>query len=141
MLPDLDTDKRASAEQRLREETTLWLTTVRADGQPQASPVGFVWDGARFLIISDPGSPKVRNLRGNPKVALHLDLDKDASDGGVLTLEGVATLETGPPPDDEIAAYLDRHLDAIQAAGLTPAEAFAQLSAVIRVTPTRVRVY
>lgn len=147
MLPNLDAEQATRAEQRLRDETTLWLTTVRADGQPQATPVGFVWDGAGFLIISEPGSPKVRNLRGNPKVALHLDLEKDARDGGVLTLEGAATLRVPPSgapaplTEAERAAYLDRYLVVMRGAGLTPEETFAQYSAVIRVTPTRVRAY
>jgi PPOX class probable F420-dependent enzyme len=147
MLPNLDSENAARAEQRLGEETNVWLTTVRADGQPQTTPVGFVWDGKTFLIVTEPGSPKVRNLRGNPKVALHLDFEKDPKGGGVLTLEGVATVDFAPQgepaqlSEDERAAYLDRHLDAIRSVGLTPAEAFAHYSAVIRVTPTRVRFY
>lgn len=139
MLPNLDGEAGARAEQRLRDETIVWLTTVRPDGQPQTSPVGFVWDGYRFLILTEPGKPKLRNLRGNPKVALHLDLEKDTEDGGVLTIEGVATLDPEPLAEGEVSVYLDRYLDAMHGAGLTPEEAFAQLSAVIRVTPTRAR--
>lgn len=147
MLPNLDTEKTTHADRRLREETTIWLTTVRADGQPQTSPVGFVWDGARFLILSEPGSPKVANLRRNPKVALHLDLEQDPKDGGVLTLEGTATIQVPPPgaaaplSEDERAAYLDRYLDAIHDSGLSPEAALTHYSAVIRVTPTRARSY
>jgi hypothetical protein len=37
------------AEGRLREEGIAWLTTVRADGQPQSVPVWFLWDGGSFL--------------------------------------------------------------------------------------------
>ena len=61
------------AEQRLRSERIAWLTTVRADGQAQSSPVWFLWDGQTFLLYSQPGAQKVRNLAANPKVALHLD--------------------------------------------------------------------
>lgn len=143
MLPNLEAEPGVRAERRLHDETIVWLTTVRPDGQPQTSPVGFVWDGARFLILSSPGSPKVRNLRSNPKVALHLDLGSGKEEG-VLTLEGVATLDPAPAARlgaEETTAYLERHLDAIHEAGLTPEEAFAELSAVIRVTPTRTRFY
>lgn len=90
-MTDFQGERGARAERRLRDETVIWLTTVRSDGQPQTSPVGFLWDGATFLILSQPGSLKVRNMRANPKVALHLDTGKE--DPEVLTLEGVATLD------------------------------------------------
>ena len=35
----------ARAAERLRGEQVAWLTTVRADGQAQSSPVWFLWDG------------------------------------------------------------------------------------------------
>jgi general stress protein 26 len=63
------------AEQRLRSETIAWLTTVRADGQAQSSPVWFLWDGESFLVYSQPHVQKVRNLAANPKVSLHLGDD------------------------------------------------------------------
>ena len=56
----------ARAQQRLRSEQIAWLTTVRADGQAQSSPVWFLWDGQTFLLYSQPGAPKVRNLAANP---------------------------------------------------------------------------
>ena len=63
--------KLAHADRRLRTEVILWLTTVRADGQPQSSPVWFVWDGRTFLIYSLP-SQKVPNIRRSPRVSLHM---------------------------------------------------------------------
>jgi PPOX class probable F420-dependent enzyme len=147
MLPNLEPKAAAHAERRFHDEVNVWLTTVRADGQPQTSPVGTVWDGETFLVLTDPGSPKARNLRGNPKVALHLDTEQDPEGGGVLTVEGTATIQVppggapAPLSEAERAAYLERHLDAIRGAGLTPEEAFLRYSAVIRVTPTRVRSY
>jgi PPOX class probable F420-dependent enzyme len=141
-LPSLDDVQSALAEQRLREEQEIWITTVRADGQPQASPVGFLWDGSAFLILTDPKSQKLRNLRANPKLALHLEIDRQAeSDGGVLTLEGTATLDPNPIRDEEAATYAEKYADAIRSAGMTPEEAFAELSAVIRVRPSRTRAY
>ena len=35
----------ARADRRLRSEPVAWLTTVRADGQAQSTPVWFLWDG------------------------------------------------------------------------------------------------
>ena len=36
---DTTTDAGARAQRRLQEEEIAWLTTVRADGQPQSVPV------------------------------------------------------------------------------------------------------
>ena len=49
---DTTTEAGGRAERRLREEAISWLTTVRADGQPQSVPVWFLWDGGSFLIYS-----------------------------------------------------------------------------------------
>lgn len=138
---NLDQSAREQAEQRLRTATIGWITTVRPDGQPQSSPVGIAWDGALVLVLSQPGAPKVANLRTNPRVALHLELDETAGDGGVVTIEGSADLDDGPVRGRERATYLDRHLDTIRAEGLDPDEALAEFSTVIRITPTRVRTY
>jgi PPOX class probable F420-dependent enzyme len=128
--------------QRLQDEQEIWITTVRPDGQPQTSPVGYLWDGESFLILSQPNAPKVRNLRENPKVALHLDIDRDSDDdGGVITIEGTASIDPEPLSSAEAAAYETKFREAMASAGMTPAEVFAQFSAVIRITPTRTRVY
>jgi PPOX class probable F420-dependent enzyme len=141
-LPTLDDSKSAQVERRLRDEHELWITTVRSDGQPQASPVGFLWDGTSFLILSQPDTPKIRNLRRNPRVALHLDIDRQAEqDGGVLTLEGTATLDADPLSDEDAAAYVRKYEETLRAAEMTPEELFAAYSALIRVTPTRTRAY
>jgi PPOX class probable F420-dependent enzyme len=147
MLPNLTAEAAARAEERLREQTVVWLTTVTPDGRPQTSPVGYLWDGATFLILSRPGAPKVRNVRGNPKVALHLDLDGDVDSFSVLTIEGLATLESAsadrraPLTGSESAAYVDRYRESMEWAGTTPEETFADYSTVIRVVPARARLY
>jgi PPOX class probable F420-dependent enzyme len=140
-LPNLEGERRARAEQRLHDERSAWLTTVRSDGQPQTSPVGFMWDGTRLLIISRPDAPKIRNLGSNPKVALHLDTDEDADDGGVLTLEGEASVDDAPLSEGEISAYVGKYLEIMRAEGITPDEALAEYSSVIRVAPVRIRSY
>lgn len=141
MLPGLDDVSNAHAEHRLRTEQEIWIVTVRRDGQPQASPVGFLWDGAEFLILSQPASPKVRNLRDNPRIALHLDIDRDDGGGGVLTVEGLATVDNEPLPEDEAATYVEKYQDVMRMSGLTAKALFADYSTVIRVKPTRARAY
>ena len=46
---------------RLREEQTIWLTTVDAQITPQPRPVWFHWDGETLLIFSQPSAAKVRH--------------------------------------------------------------------------------
>ena len=76
-----------------------------------------------------------------------MDLDGDAEEYSVLTIEGVATVDPAPPGDSaplgeaEVAAYLEKHLESMRWAGITPEETFADFSTVIRVIPTRARSY
>lgn len=131
-----------SVQRRLRDETEIWVTTVRADGQPQTSPVGFLWDGERFLVVTRPDSAKVRNLRANPRVSLHLDIDRaDGDGGGILTVEGEAVVEAGPLTGDEAARYVAKYRATMDLVGVAPDEFLAGYSAVVRITPTRVRAY
>jgi PPOX class probable F420-dependent enzyme len=129
----------AHAERRLRSEAVAWLTTVRADGQAQASPVWFLWDGETFLLYSQPDAQKVRNLAANPKVALHLG--DDGSGGDVVSLEGTATVEPGTPRADRVDGYLAKYQAAIEALGYEPGPFARTYSLAIRVRPTRVRVW
>ena len=46
------------------------LTTVYPSGGPQAFPVWYEYDGDSFYITTVADTVKVRNLAGNPKVAL-----------------------------------------------------------------------
>ncbi|HEV3398549.1 MAG TPA: nitroreductase/quinone reductase family protein, partial [Actinomycetes bacterium] len=90
----------ARADRRLRSEPVAWLTTVRADGQAQSTPVWFLWDGDTFLVYSQPDAPKVGNVTANPKVSLHLNDDGAGDD--VVTFEGAATVEPGTPRADRV---------------------------------------
>jgi PPOX class probable F420-dependent enzyme len=63
---DATTEAGGCAERRLREEQTIWMMTVRSDGQPQSVPVWFLWDGEKFLVYSQPGRQKLRNTERNP---------------------------------------------------------------------------
>jgi PPOX class probable F420-dependent enzyme len=127
------------AESRLRSEPIIWLTTVRADGQAQATPVWFLWDGETFLLYSQPDAQKVRNLAANPKVALHLD--DDGSGGDVVTVEGTATVEPDTPRADRVDGYLAKYRAAIDALGYEPGPFARSYSTAIRVRPTRLRVW
>ncbi len=60
----------------LRSQPLARIATVAPDGQPDASPVGFEFDGTYFYVGGhDPANTrKFRNVRaGNDKVALAID--------------------------------------------------------------------
>ena len=129
----------ARADRRLRAEPVAWLTTVRADGQPQSTPVWFLWDGETFLVYSQPGAPKVGNVTANPRVSLHLNDDGTGDD--VVSFEGAATVEPGTPRADRVEGYLAKYRAAIAALGYEPGPFARTYSTAIRVRPTRVRVW
>ena len=127
------------AEDRLAREPVIWLTTVRSDGQPQTSPVWFVWDGTSFLIYSMPSSQKVPNIRGNPKVSLNLD--GNGTGGGIVSIEGEARIDESAPAIPEVEAYVVKYAEMIRAMGAEPEPFAKEYSTPIRVTPTRRRIY
>ena len=129
----------AHAGRRLGAEHVAWLTTVRADGQAQSTPVWFLWDGETFLLYSQPGAQKVRNVAANPRVSLHLN--DDGSGGDVVTFEGQATVEPDTPRADRVDGYLAKYLEAIEALGYEPGPFARTYSTAIRVRPTRVRAW
>ncbi|MCA9907348.1 MAG: TIGR03667 family PPOX class F420-dependent oxidoreductase [Anaerolineae bacterium] len=115
----------------------MWFTTVRADGQPQPTPVWFIYDGTTFLIYSQPTAQKIRNLTANPKVALSITISADAEE--FLVIMGDAALDRSAPAPSQNAAYMRKYADSIPAINMTPESFDAMFSLAIRVTPTRIR--
>jgi len=122
---------------RLRKETVLWLTSVRADGTPQPTPVWFLWDGKCFLIYSQPKARKVGNLKANPKVALHLNTDESGE--RVVVFWGTARIDPQAPAAKKVNAYLEKYRQGIADIGLTPDSFSSEYSLSIRVIPERIR--
>lgn len=124
---------------RLHRAAVIWLTTVSADGQPQTSPVWFLWQDGAFIVYSLPNAPRVRNIRGNPRVALNLDGDGEG--GAIATFEGTAVLDDAGPASTELTDYQARYLARITAYGWT-AQSFARdYPQRIVITPTKLRTY
>ena len=136
---NLSPEASAALDERLRTEDIAWITTVTADGQPQSSPVWFLWDDGEFLVYAQPRSWKVRNIRGHPAVSLHLNSD----DGGgrVVTFEASARIAPEQPPVHQAASYLAKYREGIVGLGMSPEQMAAEYSTALRITPTRVRVY
>jgi PPOX class probable F420-dependent enzyme len=112
---DTTTEAGARADERLRQEIMIWLTTVRADGQPQSVPVWFLWDGETFLIYSQPGRQKLKNIGRNARVGLHLNANDRGGD--VVRAEGKAEVVQDVPPADEVGAYVEKYRESIARSG------------------------
>lgn len=137
---DTSTGVGRAAKARLEHESTAWLTTVRErDGMPQPVPVWFLWDGESFLIYSQPGARKVKNIRGNPHVAVNLN--SDAHGGGIVRAEGVAEIVEDAPPLTEVPAYIEKYRPSIPALGMSEDEVADTYRAAIRVRPERWQVW
>jgi PPOX class probable F420-dependent enzyme len=137
----LDTTSEAGrrAERRLGEEEISWLTTVRSDGQPQSVPVWFLWDGEGFLVYSQPGRQKLKNIARNPRV--DVNLNSNAHGGDVVRAECEAEVVEGAPPANEVGPYLEKYREAIARIGYDE-EGFARdYSVALRLTPTRWQVW
>jgi PPOX class probable F420-dependent enzyme len=117
----------------------IWLTTVRSDGQPQSVPVWFLWDGETFLIYSQPGRQKLKNIGRNARVGLHLNANDRGGD--VVRAEGAAEVVQDIPPANEVGEYLEKYRESIARIGFDP-DGFARAySVALRVTPDRWRVW
>jgi Pyridoxamine 5'-phosphate oxidase len=62
------------AQRLLLEEPVLRLSYTGLDGGPRVIPLGYLWDGSRFLFWTIPHSAKVRALRADPRVAITIDI-------------------------------------------------------------------
>jgi PPOX class probable F420-dependent enzyme len=134
---DTTTEFGARVMRRLNDELIIWLTTVDSQQMPQPVPVWFLWDGATFLIYSQPNTPKLHNIARNPQVALHLD--GDGRGGNIVVLTGTAQIIDPAPLATEVPVYLEKYREGIKRIQMNP-ESFAQsYSITVRVTPTRVR--
>lgn len=134
---DQTTEFGARVARRLAVDEVIWLTTVAPSGRPLPSPVWFLWDDGRFLVYSQPSTPKLRNIALNQWVSLHCNCSVDGDD--VIVFAGVASLDPEQPPADEATAYLTKYRAAIGRIGMTPASFAAAYSVAIWVAPTGVR--
>ena len=71
----------------------FWVSTVRADGRPHATPVVAVWAEGAMWFTTGPGEQKEVNLRSNPRVILITGCN--TWDGGLdVVVEGEASRVT-----------------------------------------------
>lgn len=111
---------------RLKSERVIWLVTTGKDLRPQAVLVWFYWDGKSLLIQAQPGI-KVRHVRENPHVELHLNSDEVGDD--VVRASGYATIARSARPS---LGYARKYRRAIENLGMTVDAFFEQYSNPIR---------
>jgi general stress protein 26 len=70
----------------------FWLSTVRADGHPHATPVVAVWHDGAIHFSTGAEEQKAANLRGNPHVLLTTGCTWDS--GLAVVVEGDAVQVT-----------------------------------------------
>jgi PPOX class probable F420-dependent enzyme len=140
MTATLDPAKEAHAAAlgRLADEKIAWLTTVDPDGQPQASPIWFLWDADEILLFSDRRARRNGNLAEHPRVAFNLHTNEGG--GSVITLEGEARFVEDEPPSSANAAYQAKYGGWIADYGWTTEWFDEHYPFAIRITPTRWRV-
>lgn len=61
------------------------------DGAPRAIPIGYLWNGAAFVMCTASNAPKVRALRANPRAALTIDTDTQPPH--ILLVRGTTSVE------------------------------------------------
>ncbi len=135
-LLDLSTDWGRSAASLLDSAAVAWLTTIRADGAPWPNPVWFLWDGETFLVYSRPDAAKLRHVRRDPRVSVHLNgvgWEKD-----IVVAAGEARDSDDPPPHEQ-PGYFAKYREAIGRLEMTPEEYGAAFSVPLRITPTAFR--
>ena len=137
---DLTTKSGARAAERLRNELILRLTTVTPNGQPQTSPVWFLWADDEILLFGRANTPRPGNIRANSHVAANFDSDGDVGD--VVSIEGEAriTRETTAAADVP-PANVEKHAAKLAAYGWTMASMLVDYPVEIRIRPTRVRAW
>lgn len=75
---------------------TLTLATVRPDGWPQATTVGYVNEGLEIFFLCGADSQKADNLAHDDRVSLTIDRDCD----DIMAIEGLSMAARARPVTD-----------------------------------------
>src|SRR5215469_6850431 len=115
---DLSRERDAHIAERLRDDSIIWLGSVRPDGRPHLVAVWFLWTGTDLLVFSKPNRQKTRNLRQNSRVVLAVGDTNHGVDS--ITLEGVAAMVDDLTINCTLPAYVAKYGADIKGIGYTP---------------------
>ncbi|MBI2762613.1 MAG: TIGR03667 family PPOX class F420-dependent oxidoreductase [Chloroflexi bacterium] len=135
MIFNPEDEQGAHALRRLIDDRIAWLTTVTPSGQPQSTPIWFLWADGEILIYSDHRALRNRNIAANPRVSLHLD--DDGEGGDIVVVQGEARIDPGQPPVPANAPYLAKYGQWIDAELGGPDKMAETYSVAIVIKPTR----
>ena len=135
---DMTTEAGRTAAHRFETELIIWLTTVSPAGQPQSSPVWFLWEDGEFLVYSlavdaagpeHPGEP----ARGpQPEQRRHGRATSSP-------IEGEARIDPDAPLPSGVPAMIAKYRHLIEQYGWTVERYAADYPTAIRIRPTRFR--
>jgi len=94
----MDPSIRAQILKLLDEHRIMSLATLRPDGWPQATTVGYVNDGLTLYFMCGKDSQKAKNLARDSRVSL--TIDRDTSDP--LAIRGLSMAATATPVSDQM---------------------------------------
>jgi nitroimidazol reductase NimA-like FMN-containing flavoprotein (pyridoxamine 5'-phosphate oxidase superfamily) len=100
----MDAALKAKILQLLDAHRIMSLATLRPDGWPQATTVGFLNEGLTLYFMCGRDSQKARNLAADDRVSL--TIDKDTPDPMAITGLSMAARATALTDPDEIRAKL-----------------------------------
>ena len=84
------------------------LTTFRKDGRPVATAVWHAIDGGEVVIVTEPGSGKVKRLRNSGRVVLAPSDIRGRVPDGAPSFEGTARIVEDPEGVARIRAAIAR---------------------------------
>jgi PPOX class probable F420-dependent enzyme len=119
-------------ERFLAEPRTGVLATVDAKGRAHAVPVWYLFEAGKFLILTDRGSQKHRNIARSGRAALNI---QDPKTFQTVTAEGPATITD--PLDHATRLRLHTHYRGPEAAAKAVANNAHEHMVAIVVTPER----
>ncbi|MBD8079323.1 TIGR03667 family PPOX class F420-dependent oxidoreductase [Cellulosimicrobium arenosum] len=136
---DRSTEHGRRAAERLSADQVVWFVSVDPHGTPQPTPVWFWWDeGTGELVVqSQPRTAKLRNVRAQPRVAVHLN--STPGGGDVVVLTGSARIDDAGLTSDERSAYDGKYAVGLRGLNMTADDFHADYSVTVRITPERVR--
>jgi PPOX class probable F420-dependent enzyme len=129
----------ARIQQFLDGRDVVVLATVQPDGAPLAMPMWFLHDPEALTMISVAGTPKVRNLRRDPRVCVVAERGARGDVRGVSVHGRAEFLADGPERRALVERLLEKyqsHLEQRWGGRSMPAD-----RVMFRIVPERVRAW